>query len=105
MIPVKTSAAVRAAAAKAAARTPAKSKPRPEKLPEWNLADLYPAPDAPEVKRDLERADQECKAFEQSYKGKLAELAGRGGSGLAEAVKALRRTRRPVSHICCAALC
>src|SRR6185295_7266729 len=26
-------------------------------LPEWNLADLYPAMDAPELKRDLERAD------------------------------------------------
>ena len=44
-------------------------------LPEWNLADLYPAIDAPEVKRDLERADAECLAFEEAYKGKLAELA------------------------------
>ena len=58
-------------------------------LPEWNLADLYPAYDAPEVKRDLERADAECVAFEEAYKGKLAALAAGADAGakLAEAVK------------------
>ncbi len=58
-------------------------------LPEWNLTDLYPAIDAPEVSRDLDRADAECLAFEKSYKGGLAELAARpsGGRSLAEAVK------------------
>jgi oligoendopeptidase F len=56
-------------------------------LPEWNLADLYPAIDAPEVARDLERADTECVAFEEDYKGKLAALAAEGGHALAEAVK------------------
>ncbi|HVY56782.1 MAG TPA: M3 family oligoendopeptidase, partial [Xanthobacteraceae bacterium] len=58
-------------------------------LPEWNLSDLYASIDAPEVKRDLERADSECIAFEDTYKGKLAELA-RGpeaGRALAEAVR------------------
>jgi oligoendopeptidase F len=56
-------------------------------LPEWNLADLYPARDAPEVARDLERADAGCVAFEEAYKGKLATLAAQGGGALAEAVK------------------
>src|SRR3954467_15991536 len=58
-------------------------------LPEWNLADLYPSYDAPEVKRDLERADAECVAFEEAYKGKLAGFAGGADAGpkLAEAVK------------------
>jgi oligoendopeptidase F len=58
-------------------------------LPEWNLADLYPAMDAPEVKRDLERADAECIAFEQDYKGRLAELAASpdAGQSLAQAVR------------------
>ena len=58
-------------------------------LPEWNLADLYPAYDAQEVKRDLERADAEAVAFEEAYKGKLAGLAAGAGAGakLAEAVK------------------
>jgi oligoendopeptidase F len=67
--------------------------PRPgaglEALPEWNLADLYSAVDSPEVKRDLERADQECAAFEETYKGKLAEIARgpQAGRKLAAAVK------------------
>ena len=76
-------------------RTAAHPTRRPKKshalgvLPEWNLADLYPAIDAPEVKRDLDRADAECLAFEQTYKGKLIERA-RGpqpGRELAAAVK------------------
>src|SRR5262245_9829947 len=75
------------ATAKAVARPAAKTPKGREKLPEWNLSDLYPALDAPEVKRDLERAEQECKAFEQDYKGKLAGLAGQGGAALAEPVK------------------
>jgi oligoendopeptidase F len=69
---------------KAAAR-----KSRLGELPEWNLGDLYPAMDAPEVKRDLERVEAECRAFAEANKGKLAETAGRegGGAALAEAVK------------------
>ena len=43
------------------------------RLPEWNLSDLYSAIDAPEVTRDLDRLDAECVAFENDYKGKLAE--------------------------------
>jgi oligoendopeptidase F len=44
-------------------------------LPEWNLADLYTGIDDPKVKRDLARADEYCKAFEEDLKGKLAVLA------------------------------
>src|SRR3977135_1080416 len=43
-------------------------------LPEWNLADLYAGIDDPNVKRDLDRGDAECIAFEQAYKGTLAAL-------------------------------
>jgi len=58
-------------------------------LPEWNLADLYPGLDAPEVKRDLDRVDADCLAFEEAYKGRLADLARSpgGGATLAGAVK------------------
>jgi oligoendopeptidase F len=58
-------------------------------LPEWNLADLYSGLDDPAIKRDLDRADADCVAFEQAYKGKLAEIAGlpQGGAALAEAVR------------------
>ncbi len=58
-------------------------------LPEWNLADLYPAIDSPELKRDLARAEAECVAFEEVYKGKLAAIAAGpdGGQALGTAVK------------------
>jgi oligoendopeptidase F len=67
----------------------ASSSSRGDKLPEWNLSDLYSAIDAPEVTRDLDRLDAECVAFENDYKGKLAErTAGEGGGRwLAGAVK------------------
>ena len=81
-----------------AAKARPKATPKPARkpvapalgaLPEWNLADLYPAIDAPELKRDLERGDAECIAFEEAYKGKLAALAAGAdaGASLAEAVR------------------
>jgi len=59
------------------------------KLPEWNLADLYSGIDALEVVRDLDRMDADCIAFEQDYKGKLAEGTAKDGGGvwLAAAVR------------------
>ena len=74
------SSALRKPATKPKSATKAKATPK-SKLPEWNLADLYPAIDAAEVKRDLERLDEECIAFETAYKGKLAEQTGRDGGG------------------------
>jgi oligoendopeptidase F len=58
-------------------------------LPEWNLADLYSGLDDPAIKRDLDRIDAECIAFEDAFKGKLAELAQspEAGSALAEPVR------------------
>jgi oligoendopeptidase F len=58
-------------------------------LPEWNLADLYPAIDAAEVAADLSRADLECVAFEDAYKGKLIDFAASPAAGekLGAAVK------------------
>src|SRR5437588_214780 len=92
-MPTATKAKPAAKSAKSAARKSAKSLVATGKalgaLPEWNLADLYPAIDAPEVKRDLDRADAECVAFEEAYKGKLAGLATASDAGakLAEAVR------------------
>ena len=67
----------------------ASAKSRSAKLPEWNLADLYLGIDAPEIARDLDRIDADCIAFEQDYKGKLAEETAKegGGAWLAGAVK------------------
>ncbi|MCJ8140344.1 M3 family oligoendopeptidase [Falsirhodobacter halotolerans] len=47
-------------------------------LPEWNLTDLYPAPDAAEVREDLDRLQAECVAFADRYRGKLADLDAAG---------------------------
>ncbi|WP_028029022.1 M3 family oligoendopeptidase [Gemmobacter nectariphilus] len=44
------------------------------KLPEWDLRDLYPAEDAPEVSRDLDWLDTACADFATRYEGKLATL-------------------------------
>jgi hypothetical protein len=49
------------------------------RLPEWNLDDLYSGLNDPAIKRDLDRADAECAAFEETYKGKLAGLAAADG--------------------------
>jgi oligoendopeptidase F len=84
-----------------AARNPASYRKPPAKkagaakpadagrLPEWNLADLYAGIDAPEVTRDLNKVDADCKAFEADYKGRLAEETAKpdGGKWLAEAVR------------------
>lgn len=43
-------------------------------LPEWDLSDLYTAPDAPEFTRDMKWLEQECAAFAADYQGKLATL-------------------------------
>lgn len=59
-------------------------------LPEWDLGDLYPSMDAPEVRRDLDRAQAEAVAFEQAYKGRLVAIANAAGAGAALAA-AIRR--------------
>ena len=47
-------------------------------LPEWNLADLYPAMDGPELTGDVTRAIAWTKDFEAKAKGKLAGLCEAG---------------------------
>ena len=71
------------------AKRPVTAKTALGALPEWNLADLYSGLDDPAIKRDLDRADVECVAFENAYKGKLGDLARspEAGAALAEAVR------------------
>jgi oligoendopeptidase F len=73
----------------AAARTTRSSSGGLRHLPEWNLDDLYRGLDDPAIKRDLDRTDAECVAFEEAYKGKLAGFAAAadGGDALAAAVR------------------
>ena len=58
------------------------------KLPEWDLTDLYPAMDAPEVTADLKEALDRSKTFEGSYKGRLGELAKDNVPALVTAIRA-----------------
>ena len=48
------------------------------RLPEWDLSDLYTAPDAPELARDLDWLEAECARFAADYEGKLATLDAAG---------------------------
>lgn len=58
-------------------------------LPEWNLADLYPAIDSPELAADMARAARDAVAFEQRWKGKLADEAAKPNGGeFAQAITA-----------------
>jgi oligoendopeptidase F len=45
-------------------------------LPEWDLSDLYTAPDAPELERDMAWLEKTCADFAVTYEGKLAGLSG-----------------------------
>ena len=55
------------------------------RLPVWDLADLYPSPDSPELKADIDRARKNSQAFEKAHKGKLAKMSGRKlGTTIAE---------------------
>ena len=45
-------------------------------LPQWDLADLYPGPDSPELARDLERCEADAKAFRDKHAGAVASLSG-----------------------------
>ena len=85
----RSSSALRRSTAQPKTNSKRAAKASAEKLPEWNLSDLYSGIGAPEVARDLDRLDAECVAFENDYKGRLAErTAGEGGGlWLAGAVK------------------
>ncbi|WP_244490749.1 M3 family oligoendopeptidase [Aureimonas frigidaquae] len=61
-------------------------------LPRWNLSDLYPGMDSPELKEDLARSDADAAAFQERWRGQLAQEAARpGGGALAEAIHAYER--------------
>ena len=47
-------------------------------LPVWDLADLYPGPDAPELARDMDWLEAACRDFAADYEGKLAALDAKG---------------------------
>ncbi|MCQ0990062.1 M3 family oligoendopeptidase [Jiella marina] len=56
-------------------------------LPEWNLADLYPGMQSPELADDLAKARELASAFQSRWRGKLAEEVRATDGKLADAVK------------------
>jgi oligoendopeptidase F len=65
-------------------------------LPVWRLDDLYKARDAAELKRDLDWAAGEAKAFRADYAGKVAGL---GGAALGGAVARYEKLDETLSRI------
>ncbi|SKA12216.1 M3 family oligoendopeptidase [Consotaella salsifontis] len=58
-----------------------------EKLPEWNLADLYPQMDSPLIADDLSASASDAAAFQTRWRGHLGEEAAKPGGGqIAEAL-------------------
>jgi oligoendopeptidase F len=57
-------------------------------LPDWDLRDLYAAPDAPEFARDMGWLEQACADFAATYEGRLATL---DAAGLLKAVQDYER--------------
>ena len=54
-------------------------------LPNWDLNDLYPDVEGPELKADLERMERDAKAFGERLRGKVAEQDGAAlGAAIAE---------------------
>ncbi len=45
-------------------------------LPEWDLGDLYPGRDSPELKADLATLEKSAADFQARYQGRLAGLSG-----------------------------
>lgn len=61
-------------------------------LPAWDLSDLYPGTDSPELKQDLDRCETAAKDFRSRYEGKLAALDGAALAGAIDAYQALQET-------------
>ncbi|AWK85555.1 M3 family oligoendopeptidase [Azospirillum thermophilum] len=65
-------------------------------LPTWDLSDLYPGMESPELKADLDRMEADAKAFHGRYAGKLAGL---DGNALAEAIRDYERMDEVLSRV------
>ncbi len=61
----------------------------PADLPAWNLADLYTAPDSPQLQADLAEAERQALAFSDAVAGRLADLGGRELAGAMDTFQAV----------------
>jgi oligoendopeptidase F len=65
-------------------------------LPHWNLADLYPGRDSPELARDLDQTAAAAKDFRARHEGKLAGL---DGTQLGAAIAAYERLQETLGRV------
>src|SRR5229473_6007492 len=65
-------------------------------LPEWDLADLYPGRDSPELTRDLAELGTQAAAFRARYQRRLGELSG---AALGAAVEEYERLQEVAGRI------
>src|SRR5712691_9444552 len=85
-------------AADAGAR-PAKEGTPLGALPEWDLADLYPGRDSPELARELAALAADATAFQARYQGRLAQLSGAElGAAVAEYERLQEMSGRIMSY-------
>jgi oligoendopeptidase F len=71
----------------------------PADLPVWNLADLFPGRDSPELAKALDDAEADAKAFQGKYSDRLAGLDGAGlGAAVAAYEKLEERLGRLTSY-------
>src|SRR5438034_2012411 len=68
-------------------------------LPEWDLADLYPGRDSPELARDLAELAAAATAFREAHQGSLIDLSGAElGRAVAEYEKLQEVAGRIISY-------
>ena len=67
-------------------------------MPVWDLSDLYPGPQSPELASDLAAATAEARRIRERWQGRLAGL-GRDGAALAEAIRAYEALSETVGKL------
>ena len=65
-------------------------------LPSWDLRDLFPAPDSPELEAALSAALRDAQAFEAAHAGRLAAASG---TALAGALAAYERIEEALGRV------
>ena len=60
-----------------------------QKLPSWDLTDLYMTINSPEIKKDLRKVGQLTKKFRENYRGKITRLKEKNFVKLFEDLEAL----------------
>ncbi len=79
---------------------PARLEDELGEMPAWQLADLYPSTDAPELHADLQQSSADADHFAQTYQGKLSELAiSSGAQGLFDCLQTFEALQDRIGRI------